>query len=375
MKSIQKYVGLDVSKEKIAVAIADEGRETPRYWGTIAHKPEAVRKLMKQLAEADTTIEVCYEAGPTGYELHRWLLSMNIACTVVAPSLIPTKPGESIKTDRRDAVRLAQLFRSGELTAVYVPSRDDEALRDLVRARADAREDYHRSKQRLIHFLLRHQIHPPATIVRRWTKAYRTWLEGLSFDRVPEQIAFREYLHTVRECEERIKRIELGIAEQAIAGPHAPVIQALQTLRGVALLTAATLVAEIGSFMRFRSPAQLMAYIGLVPREYSSGQSVKRGRMTKTGNAHLRRTLVESAWSYRHRPAIKNDLEKRQENQSLEVQAISWKAQNRLHLKYRKIVLKGKHKNIAIGAVARELVGFVWAIACQIEKQQQSVAS
>jgi transposase len=299
---------------------------------------------------------------------------MNIACTVVAPSLIPTKPGEHIKTDRRDAERLAQLFRAGELTAVYVPSRDDEALRDLVRTRVDAREDHHRSRQRLIHFLLRHQIYPPATIIRRWTKTYRTWLGGLSFDRMPEQIAFQEYLHAIRECEERIKRIEGGIAEQAMAGPHAVVIQALQTLRGVALLSAATLVAEIGSFMRFRSPAQLMAYIGLVPREYSSGQTVKRGRMTKAGNSHLRRTLIESAWSYRHRPAIKYELEKRQENQSAEVQAISWKAQNRLHLKYRKLVLKGKHKNIAIGAVARELVGFVWAIACQMEKQQQVVS-
>jgi transposase len=370
MKSIQKYVGLDVSKEKIAVAIADEGREAPRYWGTIAHKPEAVRKLIKQLSQADTTLEVCYEAGPTGYELYRWLLSMNIACTVVAPSLIPTKPGEHIKTDRRDAERLAQLFRSGDLTAVYVPSRDDEALRDLVRARADAREDYHRSRQRVVHFLLRHQIHPPAKIVRRWTKVYWIWLDQLSFERDPERIAFREYLYTIKENEDRLKRIELGIAEQAAAGPHAPVIQALQTLRGIAFITAAILVAEIGCFMRFRSPAQLMAYIGLVPREYSSGQTVKRGRMTKTGNAHLRRTLVESAWSYRHQPAIKRDLEKRQENQSMEIKAISWKAQNRLHLKYRKLVLKGKHKNLAIGAVARELVGFVWAIACQMEQKQ-----
>jgi transposase len=369
MKDTTKYVGLDVSKEKIAVAIADAGREAPRYWGTIPHKPEAIRKLIKQLGDPKT-LEFCYEAGPTGYDLYRWLLSMGTCCAVIAPSLIPKRPGEHIKTDRRDAVRLAQLFRAGELTPIYVPSRDDEALRDLVRAREDAKEDVHRARQRIIKFLLRHQIHQPQTLKKRWTKAYRLWLGQLTFERASEQVVFQEYLHAIHEGEERLRRLEAAILEQALIGASAPIIQAIQALRGIALTTAVTMVAEIGSFARFRSPMQLMAYIGLVPREHSSGETVRRGSMTKAGNSHLRRVFIEAAWSYRHRPAVKGDLQRRLEGQEASIQLISWKAQNRLHLKYKHLVhRRGKHKNIAIGAVARELVGFVWSIAREAEQR------
>lgn len=363
MQYATKYIGLDVSKEKISVAIAETGREASRYYGTIAHKPEAIRKLIQQLGDPQT-LSFCYEAGATGYELYRWIQSMHANCEVIAPSLIPKKAGNHIKTDRRDALQLAQLYRAGELTPIYVPNRDDEAMRDLIRAREDAREDTHRARQRLIKFLLRHQIHHPAHMKRRWTKVYRQWLGTLTFERAAQQATFTEYLQAVFESEQRIIRIEDTLREQALVGANQAVIHALQALRGVALLTAVTLAVEIGSFTRFQSPKQLMAYLGLVPREYSSGESVKRGRMTKAGNKHMRKVVIESAWSYRHRPSIKGDLAKRLEGQSAEIQAISLKAQHRLHGKYMHLILgKGKPASLAIGAVARELVGFIWAVA------------
>lgn len=375
MKNATKYVGLDVSKEKISVAIADAGREAPRYWGTIEHNLGSVEKLMKQLGEP-TTLEVCYEAGPTGYDLHHWIAKMGIPCTVIAPSLIPKRQGDRIKTDRRDAIRLAQLFRAGELTAIHVPSPHQEALRDLVRAREDAREDLHRARQRMVHFLLRHQIHPPVLIRRRWTKAYRIWLEKLTFSQPSEQIVHKEYLHWIFECEQRLVRIDEALAQQASQGSLASVVRALQSLRGIALVHAVSIAAEIGGFERFRSPMQLMAYLGLVPREYSSGQMVRKGRMTKAGNALLRRIFVEAAWSYRHRPIVRGALKERLEGQDPAIQAISWKAQNRLHKKFFRLVLqRGKHKNVAIGAIARELVGFVWAVAREAEKSQAEAAS
>lgn len=374
MKNTLKYVGLDVSKKNISVAIADEGREAPRFLGTIVHTPEAVRKLIKKLGDPKSLV-FCYEAGPTGYELYRWLLNMGVSCTVIAPSLTPTRPGDHIKTDRRDALRLSQLFRAGELTSIHVPTRDDEALRDLVRARANAKEDQHRARQRVSHFLLRHQIVMPETIKLKWTQKHQTWLTKLKFDRVPQEIAFREHLHAVYECEQRLKRLEDAILEETLNGSHANIIQAVQSLRGIAHLTAITLVAEIGSFSRFRSPAQLMAYLGLVPRESSSGETVRRGKMTKSGNSHVRRALIESAWSYRYKPAIKRDIEKRLEGQSASVQSISWKAQNRLHERYRHLMKKGKISTVVIGAIARELVGFIWSIACEAERQQTTVAT
>jgi transposase len=372
MQFTTKYVGLDVSKEKISVAIADEGRELPRYYGTITHTPAALRKLIKDLGPANS-LAFCYEAGPTGYETHRWIESMGASCTVIAPSLMPKRPGDHVKTDRRDAEQLARLFRAGELTAVHVPSRDDEALRDLVRSREATKEDAHRARQRILKFLLRHQVHPPDTIKRRWTKKYRTWLASLSFEHEAMQVVFTEMLHALEEIEHRMGRLEDALLRQATTGAKADVIQALQSLRGVARLTAITIAAEIGTFARFRSPAQLMAYLGLVPREYSSGQSTRRGSMTKAGNSHLRRTLVESAWSYRHRPAVKGELANRLEGLPPDVQLLSWKAQERLHMKYRHLVFgKSKPKNVAIGAVARELVGFIWAVARIAEQPQNS---
>jgi transposase len=310
---------------------------------------------------------VGYEAGPTGYALYRLLLTLNIHCTVIAPSLIPQKPGERIKTDRRDSVRLAQLYRAGELTSVYVPTPEDEALRDLVRCREDAKEDELRAKHRLSKFLLRYDIHPPSK-GKKWTVRYYRWLDTLKFENSKLKVVFQEYYHQIKEIQQRVLRLEEEIRIQATDGIHAPTIQALQALRGVALITATSIVAEIGSFKRFSTPRQLMAYVGLVPSEFSSGESRRQGKITKTGNRHVRRLLVESAWSYRYQPSIKGELQKRQNGQSPTVLAISWKAQNRLHKKYFRLLSRGKESGKAITAVARELAGFIWAVTQELDE-------
>lgn len=373
MKDNTKYVGLDVSKEKIAVAIADEGRKEPRYLGIIPNTPEALRKLVKKCGPVER-LKVCYEAGATGYGIYRLLLSLGVECEVIAPSLIPQRPGDRVKTDRRDAIRLAQLYRAGELTSVYVPSNEDEALRDLVRAREDAKEDELRSKHRLTKFLLRHDIHPP-TGVNRWTYAYREWLSKLTFPISTLQVVFEEYRHQLLEIEQRVARFEKEIQKQAEDGFRAPIIQALQGLRGVATITATALAAEIGSFSRFKTAKQFMSYVGLVPSEYSSGDVRSQGKITKTGNRHARWLLVEAAWSYRYKPVVKGELKKRQEGLPASVTSISWKAQNRLHNKYFRLLAKGKPAGKVITAVARELAGFIWAIAqeVELEKEKQSI--
>lgn len=361
MNYITKYVGLDVSKEKVAVAVAEEGRSKPRYVGMINYTVEAIRKLMKKLGGSDQ-LQVCYEAGPTGYGLYRLLKSMDIECEVIAPSLIPQKPGERVKTDKRDAIKLATLYRAGELTPIYVPTEDNEALRDLVRAREDVKEDELRAKHRLTKFLLRNEINPPQG-TRKWTVKYWDWLDSLKFERSASRVTFREYLHQLKEFQQRLKILEQEIEEQANEGVHAPMIQILMTLRGVAVITATSLVAEVGSFERFQSPKEFMAYTGLVPSESSSGNLRKLGNITKTGNRHVRRLLIEAAWSYRYQPAVKGALKKRQQGHPTNILGVSWKAQNRLHKKYFRLLGRGKESGKAITAVARELAGFIWAIA------------
>jgi transposase len=371
MSNSTKYVGLDVSKSKIAVAIADEGRSESRYWGTIVHTKEAVRKLIQQLGRTEeVTLEVCYEAGPTGYVLYRWLLEMNISCTVIAPNLIPKRSGDRVKTDKRDALRLAQLLRAGELTSIYIPTAEDEALRDLVRAREDAKEDLNRHKQRLGKFLLRNQLSDPKGSTP-WTYAYEEWLDTLKFSDDCQRLVFQEYRQTIWETKERIKRYEKEIEQQAQTNVQAPLIQSLQALRGVAVLTATTLASEICSISRFSHPSSFMSYCGLVPSERSTGDSRWLGKITKAGNAHLRRVLVESAWSYRYSPAVQRRMRERITGLSPEVQAIAWEAQHRLHKKYKSMMRMGKHKGAIGAAIARELAGFVWAIAKELEKKQQ----
>ncbi len=374
MQDVTKFVGLDVSKDTVAVAIAEEGRDAPRYYGQILNTPEAIRNLIFKLNETDCRIRACYEAGPTGYGLHRFLTALGVECSVVAPSLIPKRAGDRIKTDRRDALRLSQLYRAGELTPIYIPTENDEALRDLVRAREVVKSDQLRARHHLAKFLLRHEITPPSHIKRKWTKIYHKWLDTLKFDILAMKIVFEEYVHTLVEIELRLERLDQAIHSEAITSEHAPIIEALQTLRGVKETTAVTLVAEVGTFKRFANPRDFMGYTGLIPSEYSSGASRKQGSITKTGNTHIRRILVEAAWSYRHQPGLKGDILKRQEGQDPAVQRQAWKAQTRLHLKYTRMAAKGKPQGKVTTAVARELAGFVWAIAMGIESCNQHVA-
>lgn len=369
MNNNTKYVGLDVSKEEIAVAIAEEGRGKPRYFGMISHTPEAIRKLVKKLGKPEN-LKVCYEAGPTGYPLYRMFMSMGIECDVIAPSLIPQKPGERVKTDKRDAMSLAGLFRAGELTSIYVPSEEDEALRDLVRAREDVKEDILRIKHRITKLLLRYGIRSPQKVGKNWSAKYREWIYTVKFEYRPVRIAFQEYLQILHEAEQRLKRVEAEIKGQAENGVHAPIIQALQCLRGVATITATSLAAEIGSFGRFPTPKKFMAYLGLVPSESSSGVSRKQGDITKTGNVHARKLLIEAAWSYRLQPAVRDKLKKRQNGQPGTILDISWTAQTRLHKRFHRLMSRGKASNKAVTAVARELAGFIWAIAKEIEEEK-----
>ncbi|WP_058305906.1 IS110 family RNA-guided transposase [Gracilibacillus massiliensis] len=356
-----KYVGLDVSKEKIAVAVADEGRSKPRYIGMINYTVEAIRKLIKRLG-APEQLEMCYEAGPTGYGLYRLLKSMDIKCEVIAPSLIPQKPGSRIKTDKRDAENLATLYRAGELTPIFVPTEDDEALRDLVRAREDVKEDELRAKHRLTKFLLRNEIRPPMGM-KKWTVKYWEWLRQLKFPRSASRVVFQEYVHQLEEYQQRLGILGEEIKEQAENGVHAPLIQKLMTLRGIAVITATSVVAEVGSFERFLHPSGFMAYTGVVPSESSSGDARRQGSITKTGNRHIRKLLIEAAWSYRHKPTVGRDLKRRQKGQPPNILGVSWKAQHRLHKKYYRLMGRGKESGKAITAVARELAGFIWAIA------------
>lgn len=374
MNGITKYVGMDVSKDTIAVAVADgDSRVGARYLGAIPNRPESVRKLVRRLGVPEQ-LQVCYEAGPTGYELWRLLASMDIQCMVVAPSLIPKQPGNRVKTDRRDACRLAELHRTGDLKPAWVPSEEDEALRDLVRAREDAKQDLLRAKHRLGKFFLRRGIRQPVG-VRAWSTKYRVWVKSLTFNSSAVQTTFDEYRLTIEEIEARVERLEGEIHVQAEISRYAPIIKALQSFRGIKEIAATTMVAEVGSFLRFDKASQLMAYSGTVPSEHSSGSAVRRGGITKTGNSHLRRIAIQSAWSYRYRPSVSATIKKRQEGVPPAVCAIAWKAQIRLHQKYKHLTLKrGKSGQVAITAVARELLGFVWDAACEIERQRLGVS-
>ncbi len=359
-QSDRKYVGLDVHKATIAVAVADEGRGEVRSYGTIKNTPAAVAKLVKRLGPAER-LACCYEAGPCGYGLQRQLTGLGAACRVVAPSLIPTKPGDRIKTDRRDAVKLARLLRSGELTSVWVPDAEHEALRDLSRAREAARDDRQRARQRLGKLLLRLGIEEPGE-TQRWTQRYWAWLRAVKLEQPLQQLVLADAIETVDAGTARLKRLEGQLKGAATTGRHAPLIAALQSLRGVGVITAVTLLAELGDLRRFPTPRPLMAYLGLVPSEHSSGGSQRRGRITRAGNSHVRHVLVQAAWHYRHAPKVTRALEQRQAGQPEAVTDVAWRAQERLHARYRKLAgRKGRQK--AVIAVARELAGFVWALA------------
>lgn len=367
-----RFVGLDVHADTIAVAVTEAGRGEVRSLGTIPNRPESIRKLIRKIGDG-SKLKCCYEAGPTGYVLYWQLTQLGVDCEVIAPSLIPTKAGDRVKTDRRDAERLARCYRAGDLTPVWVPDAAHEALRDLVRAREAAKQDQLRHRHQLSKFLLRHGKRP-VDAGSAWSAKYVNWIKvHVRFDQPALEATLADYLHEVEHAAERIVRLEKAIGEAvAQAAPELrAVIEALQSLRGVALTTAATIVSELGSLTRFESPRQLMSYCGLVPREYSSGNRTQRGSITKSGNAHLRRVLVESVWAYRHRPAVNGRLLRRQRLLVLneETKRIAWKAQQRLFKRYSVLMARGKQKNQVVTALGRELLGFVWAIAVKVEAQ------
>lgn len=366
MKEKVRFLGLDVHAETIAVAIAEPDGEV-RSLGTIANRTESIRKLLKKMGPVEE-LKACYEAGPTGYVLYWQLAELGVRCEVIAPTLVPMKAGDRVKTDRRDAERLARSYRSGDLTPVWVPNEGSEALRDQLWAREAAKQDQLRARHRLSKFLLRTGQRPAAG-VKAWTQAYLTWVKQIHFTQAARESTLLDYVHEVEHMAERVKRLEQAIADAVqVASPQMQeVVRGLQALRGIAQISAVTLVAELGELSRFESARQLMGYSGAVPSEDSSGQRTRRGGITKTGNAHLRRIAIEAAWSYRLRPGVGPALRKRQEGVSEEIKEIAWKAQHRLHKRYTRLAAAGKDKRKIITAVGRELLGFIWATGIKAE--------
>ena len=357
---IKVFVGLDVHKDSIAIAAAATGREAGRVVGRVIHDVPALLKVLAGLG-GPAGLHVVYEAGPTGYGLQRALAARGYRCEVIAPSLIPKRAGDRIKTDRRDCVRLAELSRAGELRAVWIPDAGDEAIRDLARAREDAINARTQARHQLKAFLLRHQIRYGGKTA--WTQAFYPWLAGLNFGAANSQTAFTEYHLAVQAADQRVQRLTQALQASVAGGRFEPVVAALQALRGIDVVSAMGLVAETGDIARFDHPRKLMAYLGLVPSESSSGDRLRKGSITKTGNAHARRLLTEAAWNYRFAPRIGRGAQRRQEGLAETIRALAWKAQLRLTRRFSSLNARGVHHNKVCVAVARELAGFVWAIA------------
>lgn len=371
-----RFVGLDVHAETIAVAVAEPGGEV-RSLGVIPNREESIRRLVRKLGDV-TQLRACYEAGPTGYVLYWQLTGLGVECDVIAPTLIPVKSGDRVKTDRRDAEKLARCHRAGDLTSVWVPDAAHEALRDLVRAREAAKRDQQRARQRLSKFLLRHGCRRPEHMKTPWSKPHLEWIKmKVHFDLPALEATICDYVHEVEHAGSRLERLEKAIGQAARSAPAKmrAVIEALQALRGIAEVGAVTIVAEVGELSRFKSARQLMGYSGLVPSEHSSGGRRVQSSITKTGNAHLRRVMVEAAWAYQFRPWMGGYLLKRQVNVDPEVKEIAWKAQHRLHNRYRELLMKGKNKPQIVTAIGRELLGFIWAIGVKTETSQQQLAA
>ena len=358
------FVGLDVHKESIEIALAPLGAGEVRAYGRIAGDLDSVDKVIRALRQRHAHLNFVYEAGPCGYALYRHLTKRGFVCAVVAPSMIPKRPGDRIKTDRRDAMSLARLYRSGDIKSVYIPGPEDEAIRDLSRAREDAVIAHKRARQQLAALLLRHDVRYPGKTP--WSQAHQRWLAVVKMPQPSQQIVFQEYLHAVDETHQRVERMTEQLRQATTTWRMAPVVEALQALRGVSLICAASLVSELGDLTRFDRPRDMMAFLGMVPRQYSSGPHQRLGAITKTGNSHARRMLVEAAWAYRFPARISRGLRDREENQPQVVRDIAWKAQLRLCRKYRRLLARGKVKQVVTTAIARELVGFVWAIAKEV---------
>lgn len=359
MKNL-RFVGLDVHKETITIAVAEAGKSPPEVVATIAHDVQALVRQLRRLAKAGE-VSCCYEAGPTGTVLCRSLREKGFECIIIAPSKIPQRPGDHIKTDRRDAVRLAHFLRSGDLTDVYVLDAETEALRDLVRARDQAKRAERTARLQLQGFLLRQGRRWSGKTA--WTQEHLQWIRALPFDHEAHHRVLVAMVHAVEQTKDQVARLTKDIEELAVASNISPLIRALQALRGVRLLTAAVIAAEIGNFERFASAPDFMAYLGLVPSESSSGESRRRGGITRSGNTFVRRVLVEAAWAYRHRPGVTKKLRLRQVGISDQVRKTAWKAQLHLCGRFRSMSARGKNKQQVVTAIARKLAGFIWAIA------------
>lgn len=358
-----KFIGLDVHRDTISIAVADDGGDREiRFFGTVANDCEVLRKALASIGKDGAPLKVCYEAGPCGFVIYRFLNSLGIDCVVISPSSMPRRPNDRVKTDRRDAQTLARLLRAGELTAVWVPDEAHEAIRDVVRARRQAKQDLVSAKNTLKSFLLRHDRRYPGKAI--WGRMHWRWLSDQRFAFAHQQFVYEEYKRRIHELEERCVRLEQVLEEAVLDWPLAPVVTALQALRGIRFIAAVTLVAEIGDLQRFGRPKQLMAWLGLVPAEHSSGTRTRRGELTRTGNAAARAMLIESAWQYRYPAREGRALRERNAGLPDHIRAIAWKAQTRLCAKFRRLAGTGKHAAKIVAAVARELAGFIWDIAC-----------
>src|SRR3984893_8671893 len=364
MTDLMLFVGLDVHKKTISVAVVEAAAgAVVRFYGTIANTPDSLRTLCRKLSKEGQQLHFCYEAGPCGYGVHRQLTRLGHPRDV-APALIPRTVGGRVNTDRRDAMMLAQTLRAGQLTAVWVPDEAHEAMRDLVRLRAQAMRDLRKTRQQLLSFLLRHGLVSP---YGHWTKMHRRWLGELVFAHPAQHLALEEMLQRVERDEAMCDRLKQAILELVPQWSLSPVVQAIQALRGVSLIVAAAIVAEVGCFSRFESPRALMAYLGLNPSEHSSGATIRRGAITKTGNTLARTCLVEAAWTYRFPPRVSQIIRDRLKELPEPIRAVAWKAQVRLSARYRKLIAAGKPAPKVVVAIARELVGFIWAIARMVE--------
>jgi transposase len=360
------FVAFDTSKLRNAVAIADSSRDGEvRFLGEIENSEAATAKLVRKLERQYQRLTFCYEAGPTGYGLHRQITALGHKCIVAAPSLIPRRPGDRVKTNRRDAVGLAKLLRAGELTAVWVPDRNHEAMRDLTRARETAMLELRGKRQQITSLLLRQGRHYQEGR-KPWTKIHKAWLMRQKFDHPERRLVFEEMMLAMRQAEERLVRLEQAIRVAVPEWSLAEVVIGLMAMRGIDLISAASFLAEMGDLSRFPTPSELMANLGMVPSERSSGERIKRGPITKAGNRRARRLLVECAWAYRHPPRVGVTKQAKVAAAPRAVGEIAWKAQHRLYGRYRTLIRRGKLKNVAITAVARELAGFIWAVSREI---------
>jgi transposase len=360
MKSSLVYVGLDVHKDSIVIAVARGGRKAAENWKTMPYDGARLEKALAMLADDRGALRVCYEAGPTGFGLCRRLRDAGIDCIVVAPSLVPGKSGDRVKTDRRDARRLAHFLRSGDLTEVRVPDEAVEAIRDLERARDDAKCAERVARHQLSKFLLRHDRHWDG---KTWTKKHLDWIRAQKFDHAAEQWTLADYVQTVEDTGERVERLTEAMEKTTKESVLAPLATALQAFRGVSMVSAVTIAAEVGNDLkRFATAGQFMSYVGLTPSEDSTGKRRRQGPITRCGNGHLRRILVESAWHYRHMPSMSKEIRRRNQGVATGVRRIAWTAQKRLHQRFYHLIQKGKNSQKAVIAIARELAGFIWSV-------------